>query len=542
MKKLTTILSALLFSVSLMASLPQTKLNTKIEGVTVYLNGASITRIGQVSLEPGMREILISGLSPHLAPSSIQVGGTGDFILLSVSSRINYIERQIQLKEVKALQDSLKSLNKSLMHENAMLYVYQQEEKMLNLNQSIGGDDKGVDAQQLMAAVDYFRKRMIEIKKLQIEASLRLEEIHTSIERINNQLAGMQEEAPPVGEIILLVQVENKTQASFKISYLVNAASWSPSYDIRVKDIKTPPEITFKATIEQRTGEDWKDVKLNLSTADPSVSNTLPVINPWYLSYQRPMKFKTSRNAGFDSIESFDDEPATMAMHDVVVISGKAPAKMGDMYNYTQTYEAGTNIEYQITLPYSLEPTGKQLTIEVARYTLDATYTYYAVPKIDKDAFLKARVTGWEKYNFLPAQSNIYFEGTLVGSAFVNAIYATDTLELSLGRDKRIMIERIAVKDVSNRSIIGSTRKDTHVYEIKIRNNKKEDISLIIEDQIPLSKSSEIVVDKLEDNGATFNPETGTLKWELKLAGAETKSLRFGFSVKYPKDQVLYIR
>jgi len=170
-----------------------------------------------------------------------------------------------------------------------------------------------------------------------------------------------------------------------------------------------------------------------------------------------------------------------------------------------------------------------------------ARYEYYCVPKLDQDAFLTAKITDWNDLNLLEGESNLFFEGTFLGKAIIHPKTAGDTLNISLGRDKNISVKRVSVKEFSRKQLLGSNKIDYRTFEINIRNNKKQPINLIVEDQFPLSTMKEIEVDKIESKEAELDIETGKLKWIIQLDPGKEKKVDFKYSVKYPKNNNLVL-
>ena len=207
--------------------------------------------------------------------------------------------------------------------------------------------------------------------------------------------------------------------------------------------------------------------------------------------------------------------------------------------DFTKTVESMVNTEFKISLPFNLKSTNKGQLIEIAKYDLPAQYRYYAVPKLDKNAFLIARITGWEELYMLPGEISLYNQGAYVGKSYIDPSKSIDTLEVSLGRDQFITFERKMVKDYNKNILVGSDRKIQKGYEIKIKNGKSTAIELIVMDQIPLSRLSEIIVKLESESGANYNETTGFLTWKMKLKPQEKKKLNFKFSVKYPKDKTI---
>jgi uncharacterized protein (TIGR02231 family) len=175
--------------------------------------------------------------------------------------------------------------------------------------------------------------------------------------------------------------------------------------------------------------------------------------------------------------------------------------------------------------------------VDIRNYELKADYNYSTAPKLDHDAFLLAKATGWEELSLLPGEANIFFEGTFTGKSFIDPNNIKDTLSLSLGRDKRIVVKREKQKEFSSRKFIGTNQKESYAWEISIRNTKAEAIKISLEDQIPVSQNSQIEVTTIDITGAKYNKNTGKLSWDLNLKANETKKIVFKYEVKYPKDK-----
>jgi uncharacterized protein (TIGR02231 family) len=181
----------------------------------------------------------------------------------------------------------------------------------------------------------------------------------------------------------------------------------------------------------------------------------------------------------------------------------------------------------------------KPTLVDIRSHELKADYIYSVAPKLDRDAFLMARATGWEEFSLLPGDANIFFEGTFVGKSYIDPNSIKDTLAISLGRDKRIVVKREKLKDFSSKKLIGTNQRASYAYEISIRNTKAEAIKIIIEDQIPVSQNNQIEVTVSDTGLAKYNANTGKLTWEMNLQPNETKKVVYKFEVKYPKDKII---
>ena len=194
-----------------------------------------------------------------------------------------------------------------------------------------------------------------------------------------------------------------------------------------------------------------------------------------------------------------------------------------------------TNLEYTIDIPYTIPSDGEDYSIKMKDVSIPVNYIYHAVPKLDEDAFLTAELTGWAALNLLPGKSNIYYQGTYIGESKIETEKASDTLSISLGRDRNIVVKREGNKELFDKRVVGNYIKETVGWNITVRNNKDAKINIVIEDQFPISERKSIEVDRLDYSGAKLNDKTGKLLWEIELNANEKKDLKFNYLVKYPK-------
>ena len=197
--------------------------------------------------------------------------------------------------------------------------------------------------------------------------------------------------------------------------------------------------------------------------------------------------------------------------------------------------------EFDIKQPLTLSSNGKTTTTEIARYQLPATYQYLGIPRADKDAFLVADATDWQQHSLLEGEANVYFENSFVGKTILDPTVASDTLHFSLGRDNGIRIQRTKVSDRSSRRLLASTQEQDMTWRITIKNTRKEAVSLMLQDQIPVSTNSNITVTTEELSGGQLDKTTGFVTWPLQLQSGEQRELIVQYRVKYPKNRRLVV-
>lgn len=511
----------------------EVRINSKVKEVTVFLRGAEITNTSSTSLKPGQTEIVLSGLSPDINQNSIQVKGNGEMIILGVSYRLNHLSLMPKTKEMTLLEDSIEDIQFKLSVIEAKKSVLLNEEQLLLANKSIGGQETGVTSEELEKVAAIYRTRLMEIRMSTLNLQKEEKKLGESINRVQNQLNEINgSRNRNTGEIVILVNSKNGGPAKFTTSYLVFNAGWSPLYDLRSGNTNEPIELVYRANVYQTTGEDWNNVKLTLSTGNPIQNSTKPTLVPWWLTFQ---EYYQQINRNYPSSAPRQAERAE-SLKDSYSRKVDMPAAES-IAEYTTVKENQTRFEYSISIPYSIGSGGKPQIVEIQKYELPAEYKYYTAPKIDPDAFLIARISGWDKYNLLSGEANVYFDGTYVGKSFINTNSTSDTLDLSLGRDKSVVVSRTLIRDLSEKKDIGNGRKVNMVYEIAVRNKKSSHIDIIIEDQVPLTKQGEINIQVDEVGNGSLNEETGLITWKKSLKPGETHKMRFGFTVKYPKGK-----
>ncbi len=277
----------------------EVELNSRIKRVTVFLEGAQVTRQSTVNLRPGVSILKLTGISNAIQEQSIQAQGTNGIKILSVSFKINYLDELKKPEKISQLESDRRKWMAQLRLEQSQEEVYKEEEVILKTNKSIGSTTKGVQIDELKVAMDYFRQRLTDIKQQLLLADRNIRKCNEELGKIEAQLKELSNtKDQPTGEIVIKVSTKSLVQSSMTISYLVKEARWYPSYDIRAKDIQLPVSITYKANVSQHSGEDWENVELTISSANPNQTGAKPSIKTWYLGFNNSLSSHTSELHG----------------------------------------------------------------------------------------------------------------------------------------------------------------------------------------------------------------------------------------------------
>lgn len=507
--------------------------DSRVTQVTVFLNKAQVTREVKTRIEAGKSAIVIGGLTSVMDPESIQATGKGSFVILGISHRQNFLSEQNMPKALRVLRDSIETYQRQLTVEQSQKEILNKEEQMLLSNQRIGGNNQNLTVAELKAMADFYRSRLGEIVVSRMKQDEKIKKLNTRIARLQQQLNEQNNlYTRNTSEIVINVSAEAATAAELTVNYVANNAGWSPHYDLRAISTKSPLQLSYKANVFQGTGEEWKNVKLRLSTSNPSLGGLKPELSTWNIDFYTPVTYeymeKNYRSVGAPAARAAESEMKVADTEEVLAQS---------LADFVSTVQTTLNVEFDISLPYTIVSGAKPTLVDISNHELKAAYEYAVAPKLDSDAFLLAKATGWEEFNLLPGEGNIFFEGTFVSNTFIDPNNIKDTLSLSLGRDKRIVVKREKQKDVTSRKVIGNSQRESYSWEISIRNTKSEVVMITVEDQLPVSQNTQIEVLPVDLGGSRHDAITGKLSWKLTLQPNETRKLVYKYDIKYPKDR-----
>ena len=591
-----------------------TPVTSRVESVTVFLSGAQVTRAARIALPAGETQYRLEKLSPYVDAQSIRVRALGELMIKSVFYQRNYLDSTQQSAENQALTTRLEELRRQIAQQEARLAVLEEEEALLIANRTLGGRNETVTTAQLEAVADFFRERLTELKQQQTSLRFAIEDLKSEQQRLQQQRNGLSSEREESsGEIIITVRAEKRETVNLEVSYTVAQAGWYPTYDVRVVDVASPVQLLYQANVQQQTGEDWNEVKLTFSNANPQQNSTRPTLNPWYLDFYQPNRIRgvaplsnrglsigqvrgrvtdgtgspipgvnvlvqgttvgtvtnldgqyqlalpqNAQSLAFSSIGYLSQEVPIyggeinvvleediQALEEVVVVGYGSESSEREAQDASpkqrpvpvSSVVQPTTVSFSVDIPYTIPSDGENYTVEMQDLSISATYEYFTAPKVSQEVFLTALITDWEVYNLMAGEASIFFEDTFVGRSVLDVDQPSDTLTVSLGQDRGISVSRTRVADYSEKNFFGTTRSEQVGYEIALRSNKAQPVSVVVEDQVPVSTNEQIRVDVEETSSAGYNETTGLLRWSLELPPAETKKLRFGYEVKYPKGQ-----
>lgn len=627
MRKLAAILLCLIAGSAFSQEFAEKEIKSDVNAVTVFIEGAQVTREKTIDLTPGKTLLKFTGLSPFIDAKSVQVKANGNLTVLSVNHQQNFLDKPDKPQELKNLESKLKEIDDKITITNTQISITNEQLTFLQENRAIGGKNQEINVNNLKETMVFYSTQLSNLKLKLVEYDKNLQDLGEQRANVENQIKNLTSKKDyPGGEILVKIDSQKGGLVTFEVSYLVANAGWFPSYDIRAKSIADPIEIIYKANVRQDTKEDWKNVKLRFSSTNPNSSGIAPELKIYYLDYNTlPPAYGSSRmgntvkgrvssasdgtplsgasimvegttigtttdlngnfslsipnnsnNLTFSFIgyrtQTLPISSSTMnvAMQEEAVMLEETVADDYDEIKFSKALSGrvsglgekketmkirGTNslaipseivvkqtsVDFEIQTPYTIKSDNMSYAVDMASYSLPATYQYFCIPKIEKDAFLTANIVDWEKYSLLDGEVNIFFENSYVGKTLLNLSSATDTLSISLGRDKSVSVSREKVKDFTTKQFIGSKKEENRSWLTTIKNNKNQPINMVIMDQVPVPTLEEIEVQVQDLSSGKFDKGTGEIKWEFTLDPNAKKDLTLKYSVKYPKDKKLVI-
>lgn len=504
------------------------------------MNSAELSRTKNVRLSAGQNKLIFTGLSPVLDDKSVRIAVANNNVdILMISTSLNYLTYDDKKPRIKRLQDSVEMINEQLQDYSDLLDAYKVERDLLLTNKSIGGQDNGVPIQELKETADYYRVRILDLNTKVSDINRKVSKLQTERSNIKNQLNVLNSQSSYVRkEVTVLLETDIAVTTNIELKYIVYNAGWSPVYDIKAISTDKPITLIYRAKVFNNTAIDWDNLDITLSTNDANLDNAKPQLTPWYIQASSPIIA-----SGSGRYYSKTSAPQVYQQANVANLNNDYGYDNNDDFyngdNTTMVYDAAVPVlsyEFEIDKKYSIPANDKPYLVDITEEELPATYKHFAVSKLDPGVFLIARIVGWESLNLIDGPANIFYAGSYIGKSFISTGTVKDTLDVSLGRDSKVIVNLKKLNNYSKTQFIGSKKTTTFAYQFEIKNNHQSPVTLEVSDQIPISQSDDVEVKVIELSDGDINNTTGEVTWEMELAPGETKKIKFTFSVKYPKN------
>lgn len=536
MNKIFLTLLIILLSPSMVRAQVEKSIPSTIDKVIVYTQGAQVESEVEFQVQKGQMKIKLPGLSSVLNEESIRIISDGSFTILNVQYEVDYLNVLDKDAESAKIIAKIKDLNFKIEEEETWIKIIRDKIDFLNVNKQVSGKNEPISPENFKVMNQYYSSNYEALAMDALKRQRLVKSYREEVDKLNTQLQNITyQTGTPSGTITVLIDGKLAKTAKMRFTYFTWGASWTPTYDIRFMGFNKPLEITYFANIQQSTQIDWKNVELVLSTSPTQVSAQIPFLQPYYLSFFQPQIFRGNGvGSGAPSPRQKDIK--------LEVVYNSVDDEETFSPQTTAVSQNETVKEYVVKNKQTILSSNTTTSVSYGEGTIDATYDYQSIPKLSEHVYLIAKVNDWMKADLNNGTAKLYLENSYVGKSFINTAQFKDTIDLSFGVDNNITVKREKVKEFSEKTFTGSSRKETIGYKITVRNNKSYGVTTTIYDQIPISILQEIQVDVLDINGGKLDKETGKVEWKLELKPNETKTILIKYSVKYPKEKQVVVQ
>jgi len=508
------------------------QISSEIKKVVLFPYEAQEYRTASVQLENGKQVIKLTGLSPYIKKESVRVEADGNFSILNVNYELDYLNITQKSEAVKSLQSKINQVTLQIQDEETELSILKEKIDYFQANRNLGSKENKLNPVDFKTVTDFYMKNMEQIRTESLVHERKAKVYRDSLTAYNCQLYQINnKQVEPSGIITVIATSKTERKASLKFSYIVQRASWVPSYDIRFESLTKPLKLSYKASMQQTTGIDWNNVALSLSTAQTQVSADIPELFPYYLQYvyiqAKPQQISMQASASniYNALQ-----PQFRKANFVY--------DMSPDYLQKQAQQA-TSFTFDVDGLQTIKSEGKQNLLRFKDADVPCTYIYKTIPKLSDKVYLIGRITNWFDMGIQNGDLNLYFENAFIGTSTINTEQFSDTLDVSFGVDQGISVKRDKIKEFTSTKFLGDSKKESIAWRIVLKNNKNEAVKVKVLDQVPITKNEDFKVDVVTLTGGVKNETSGEVEWNIDLAPKESKELILQYTVKYPKGMNL---
>jgi uncharacterized protein (TIGR02231 family) len=555
-------LRPILLLVCFIAALRAAPVESRITAVTVYTEGAIVTRTAHIDLPAGQTELAFESLPAALVDESLQVSGhgTAGVTILDVNARTTFVAAPSDPR-VKAIEDTITALQKKVRTLDDRKAVLDQQRALLGKIENAVAAPPAKDAtasrpgfdewQKLLAFADDNRGKFAAEQQSLDEQREALQNQITAATAQLDDLRGKAATGRSNKTVTVHVAAASAGSLDLTLAYAVPGASWTPTYDARLHSDEHMVELTYFGLVRQNTGEDWKDIALTLSTARPSLGGDAPELVPWIVDVAQPVSREES------NIQLSEFSVSAAPAHGYQAFNQAAPTLGGELDQAkadksvdvaTATVDnAVTSASFKIPVAATVLSDNTSQKVGIASATLDAKLQYQSTPRALEAAFLSAYVANTTDYPLLAGSVNAFLDESFVATSGLKTVMPGEKFELALGADEGIAIKRKVVnRFTEDTGLISKGKRVTYEFLVTIANHKKTVQHIVFKDLVPVSRNEKIVVKLLtpdeEDLGTADKPKEasleadGKLVWRLDLKPGEKRELPLKFSIEYPSD------
>ncbi|WP_066376616.1 mucoidy inhibitor MuiA family protein [Anabaena sp. CA = ATCC 33047] len=520
---------------------------SQILSVTVYSDKALVTRQGKVSLTGSERSLLISSLPVTLEPESVRVSGKGTVgvRLLAVSCDRIYTTEPVA-ERVAQLTRQIQQLETEKRHLQAQVDALSLQSQFIDgLRQTTAEpfaqslSRKNLSLSETLDFLNFLGSQYSEYAIASGECKSQQQELDKQIQALRHSLQIIQTpHAKESFSLIVDVEVAGAGEFDLQVSYMVNHASWTPLYDLRLDSISKTVHLSYLAALTQNTGEDWQNVNLTLSTAKPGLGTLPPKLHPWYIDSLTPQVVRSRRQPSpllppimamsAPSAEEALPEPEAEIIEDTLITAENMVAEVST---------TGSIVTFKLNGGGNIPSDGAPHNTIIFNDDYPCNLKYVAIPRLVSFAYLEASVNNsHDGTTLLAGTANIFRDDMFVGTTQLENIAPGQEFKLNLGIDEGLKIERDLVERQVDKKLIGNQRRTTYAYRLIITNLLNQETDLTLTEQLPISRNEQIKVRLIRTNPPIQLSEMGILEWSLTIPPQQRQEIYYQFAVEHPPE------
>ena len=502
---------------NIMVSANSIPIQSIINRVIIYKEGAKVFRNTKINVEKGISSIRIEYLPSNIDQKSIRILKKGECSIQSFQFNKKHLPPVPY-----TIRKEIQEVNNLIQRKKLELEVILNEIKEIKtifFSSSSLSERKESIKELYKFYTDLSEEHNTKISKMNEKIEKELIPLRDSLNRIIDSITLSTQYMQ--GYIDIDIQSDQDTEADFQIEYLVSDAGWEPKYSVNAKLNSESLSVILMADIHQNTHENWNNIDVTLSTANPYTTFNIENLQPIYLSFYNQYSTEIERGSYYKNME----------------INIMANEK----YNNSSTIsndisQIGSITEIFLNDKYSISSQNNHVSLGIDTSILPAKFAYVCSPKLVSSAYLTASIFDWKNEIKLPAEASISFDGSIIGNTYLNPYNGGDTLTIPFGEDFHVKVKRNMKSSLSQSKQISGKKVQKRSWIISLSNMYQKEINVTIYDQIPLSKEIDILVKPLNIDGK-LDTLSGIVRWEVNLKSEEKRLLHCEYEVSYPKTK-----
>jgi uncharacterized protein (TIGR02231 family) len=527
-------------------ALADIELPSRIDRVTVFPDAAIVTRVAPLALSAGASTLVLRGLPAAIDPASIRVEGEGASVFTIAGIDIRTTPGDARPVIDSELEDKLRGLREQREGTQGRIAAVEGKKAVIERYAQASPEKLSNEAKPLEVA--QWATAWNAIGDGLAQANEELRTLRSRVNDLDSQIAALERARPqptrpgaPKRDVLVALEATAPVAGELRISYRVGGAGWAALYDARletgVRETKPSLEIVRRAQVTQRTGEDWEDVQLSVTTVRVNRGTAAPDLPPLQVSF--PEAALAAQDAMGRAAPAMQLPAASEARRLIgEEFADHQPAKEQQTVLQAAAFQATFHVPGRVRVPQD----GASKNFVLSQRTVAPALSIRAAPVVDETAYLHSSFVNEDQAALLPGEVALHRDGAYVGRARLKLVAPGDTVELGFGADDKVKITRVPLhRRESEPSWIGQTKSDASEFKTTVKNLHGSPMRITVIDRVPFSENAALTVEVLRDITAPTERQSenkrGVMAWSSEYGPGEQKEIRFGYRIQWPADK-----